>query len=156
MGCCDGTTDLDSVASVALDLMQRLHLAACAAAAITASAPAWGYDLQYRQNNSALSAGQLQQALNRGLPSDYDRLFPQQQWTTYLLIDGHPGKGMVAITLGLSPRIGPRQALLPLATYSLLEPIPLSSGQWDALLAEAANSYGSAMIRNRQRILSQR
>jgi hypothetical protein len=136
--------------------MHRVGLAALSAAVITATSSVWGYDLQYRKNNTDLSAAQLQQAFNRGLPSDYDRLFPQQQWTTYALIDGHTSKGLVAITLGLSPKNSSRQSLLPVATYSFLEPVPLSPSQWDALLAKAANTYGSAMVRNSQRILTQR
>lgn len=57
--------------------MHRVGLAALSVAVITATSSAWGYDLQYRQNNTALSAAQLQQAFNRGLPSAYDQLFPQ-------------------------------------------------------------------------------
>lgn len=58
----------------------------------------------------------LQRILNSGLPVIYDQAFPEQRWTTYLLLDSHPNKGQVAITLGLSPRVGPSQALLPIAT----------------------------------------
>ena len=118
--------------------------------------PAQAYDLHYRLNGTNLSADQLRQALNRGLPTSYDQLFPDQQWSTYLLLDGHPSKGLVAITMGLSPRVGRSQALLPVATYSVIEPIPTSAQQWQQLLTAMAGDYGTQMVTNRARIFNQR
>jgi len=51
---------------------------------------AQAYDLQCRLTGTKLTPSQLHHALSRGLPSRYDQLFPDQQWTTYLLIDVHP------------------------------------------------------------------
>jgi len=129
---------------------------AAAACSLLAAPGAQAYDLQFRQNNSPLNGGQLQQAFNRGLPPAYDQQFPERQWTTYLLLDGHPDKGLVAITIGLSPRVGPSKALLPIATFSALQPIPANGDQWIQLLAQAASSYANSMLLNRNRILSQR
>lgn len=118
--------------------------------------PSQAYDLHYRLNGTNLSADQLRQALNSGLPISYDQLFPDHKWSTYLLLDGHPGKGLVAITMGLSPRIGSRQALLPIATYSVIEPFPTSAQQWHQLLAAMAGDYGTQMVTNRDRIINRR
>jgi len=128
--------------------------AALAAACLPLSASA--YDLQYRQNNTSFSAAELQRIFNRGLPQAYDQVFPEQQWTTYLLLDSHPDKGQVAITLGLSPRVGASRALLPIATYSVIEPIPSSNQQWQRLLSGLARAYANSVLSNRARLLSQR
>jgi hypothetical protein len=130
--------------------------AASVLSAISLVLPVQAYDLHYRLNGANLSAEQLRQALNRGLPRSYDQLFPDQQWSTYLLLDGHPGKGLVAITMGLSPRIGRSQALLPIATYSVIEPIPATAQQWQQLLSAMAGDYGNQVITNRARILTPR
>ena len=138
--------------------MPSLHRIAAAAAAcsLLGGPAAHAYDLQFRQNNSPLNGAQLQQAFNRGLPRAYDQQFPERQWTTYLLLDGHPNQGLVAITVGLSPRVGPSKALLPVATFSALEPIPANADQWIQLLAQAANTYANSVLLNRTRILGQR
>ena len=117
--------------------------------------PAGAYDLQYRQNNTNFSAAELQRIFNSGLPATYDQAFPEQRWTTYLLLDSHPNKGQVAITLGLSPRVGPSQALLPIATYSVIEPIPGNHQQWQTLLRRLANAFASTVLSNRERLLNQ-
>jgi len=114
------------------------------------------YDLQYRQNNISFSASDLRRIFNNGLPQSYDLVFPEQQWTTYLLLDSHPDKGQVAITLGLSPRVGASRALLPIATYSVIEPIPSTSQQWQRLLSALANTYATNVLSNRARLLNQR
>jgi hypothetical protein len=72
-------------------------------------------------NDCPLTGSQLQEAFNRGLPRLYDQQFPDQQWTTYLLLDAHSDKRMVAITVGLSPRVGAKKALLPIASFSARE-----------------------------------
>ncbi len=117
---------------------------------------AFAYDLQYRQNNTSFSASDLRRIFNNGLPQSYDLVFPEQQWTTYLLLDSHPDKGQVAITLGLSPRVGASRALLPIATYSVIEPIPSTSQQWQRLLSALANTYATNVLSNRARLLNQR
>lgn len=127
-------------------------LPAIASLAMTGSAAA--YDLQYRQNNTNFSAETLQAIFNQGLPSTYDRAFPEQQWTTYLLLDAHPDQGLVAITLGLSPRVGPSRALLPIATYSVIEPIPINREQWQRLLSILATRYATTMLNNRARLVN--
>jgi hypothetical protein len=63
---------------------------------------------------------------------------------------------MVAITVGLSPRVGTSKALLPIATFSALESIPLNRDQWITMVAKAANAYATNVLVNRGRILSQR
>lgn len=40
-----------------------------------------------------------------------------------LQLDVHADQGSVAIALGLSPRVTPSQALLPVATCRLIEPV---------------------------------
>jgi len=55
--------------------------------------PAQAYDLQYRQNGTTFSAPQLREIFNGSLPAEYD-----QRWTTYLLLDAHADKDLVAIT----------------------------------------------------------
>lgn len=132
------------------------HAAIAVVASLMAAMPSPAYDLQFRQNNSPLSGSQLQQAFNRGLPRAYDQHFPEQLWTTYLLIDAHPDKGLVAITVGLSPKVSASKALLPIVTFSALEPIPANANQWITLVAKAANAYGSRVVLNRNRILSER
>lgn len=134
----------------------RPAVIAAALTSLFAAIPAHAYDLQFRQNNSPLSGAQLQQAFNQGLPMAYDKQFPDRQWTTYLLVDAHPDKGMVAITVGLSPRVGVNQALLPIATFSALESIPANQDQWINLVTKAANAYGNNVLLNRNRILTQR
>ena len=118
--------------------------------------PAQAYDLQYRQNGTAFSAPQLREIFNRSLPAEYDQRFPDQHWTTYLLLDAHTDKNLVAITLGLSPRVGQSQALLPLATFSVIEPLPRTAVQWQQLLGGVARQYARLMLDNRSRIRDQR
>ena len=117
--------------------------------------PARAYDLQYRQNGTSFSASELRRIFNNGLPAAYDQRFPDQRWTTYLLLDAHADKGLVAITLGLSPRVGRSQALLPVATFSVIEPMPRSAAGWQQLLSDLGARYASLMLENRSRILSQ-
>ena len=117
--------------------------------------PARAYDLQYRQNGTNFSASELRRIFNNGLPAAYDQRFPDQRWTTYLLLDAHADKELVAITLGLSPRVGRSQALLPVATFSVIEPLPRSAAGWQQLLSDLAARYASLMLENRSRILSQ-
>ncbi len=116
--------------------------------------PARAYDLQYRQNGTSFSASELRSIFNNGLPAAYDQRFPDQRWTTYLLLDAHTDKGLVAITLGLSPRVGPSQALLPVATFSVIEPLPRSTAGWQQLLSDLAARYARLMLGNGSRILS--
>jgi hypothetical protein len=117
--------------------------------------PSRAYDLQYRQNGTSFSAGELRRIFSNALPAAYDQSFPDQRWSTYLLLDAHPDKALVAITFGLSPRVGPSQALLPVATFSVIEPLPRSSDQWQQLLSGVAARYGRLMLENRSRIPSQ-
>jgi len=117
--------------------------------------PARAYDLQYRQNGTSFSATELRGIFNNALPAAYDQGFPDQRWTTYLLLDAHADKGLVAITLGLSPRVGPSKALLPVATFSVIEPLPRSAAGWQELLSDLAARYARLMLENRSRILSQ-
>ncbi|MFM1901647.1 MAG: hypothetical protein RLZZ216_2223 [Cyanobacteriota bacterium] len=131
---------------------------ACFASALIGAAPglpARSYDLQYRQNGSSFSAGELRRIFNNALPGAYDQSFPDPRWTTFLLLDAHADKALVAITLGLSPRVGPTQALLPVATFNVIEPLPRSAGQWQQLLSDLAARYARLMLENRSRILSQ-
>jgi hypothetical protein len=139
-----------------MPLLHRIVATTAAACSLLAAPGAQAYDLQFRQNNSPLNGTQLQQAFNRGLPRAYDQQFPDRQWTTYLLLDAHPDQGLVAITIGLSPRVGPSKALLPIATFSALQPIPANGEQWIQLVAQAANSYGNSILSNHVRILNQR
>jgi hypothetical protein len=118
--------------------------------------PARAYDLQYRQNGTSFSASELRRIFNNALPPAYDQRFPDQRWTTYLLLDAHADKDLVAITLGLSPRVGPSQALLPVATFSVIEPLPRSAAQWQQLLSDLAARYARLMLENGSRIPSQR
>ena len=117
--------------------------------------PARAYDLQYRQNGTSFSASELRRIFNNGLPPAYDQRFPDQRWTTYLLLDAHADKDLVAITLGLSPRVGHSQALLPVATFSVIEPMPRSAAGWQQLLSDLAARYARVTLENRSRILSQ-
>jgi hypothetical protein len=117
--------------------------------------PARAYDLQYRQNGTSFTAVELRRIYNNGLPAAYDQRFPDQRWTTYLLLDAHTEKDLVAITLGLSPRVGPSQALLPVATFSVIEPLPRSAAGWQQLLSDLAARYASLMLENRSRIINQ-
>jgi len=117
--------------------------------------PARAYDLQYRQNGTSFSASELRRIFNNALPAAYDQRFPDQRWTTYLLLDAHADQALVAITLGLSPRVGPSQALLPVATFSVIEPLPRSAGQWQQLLSDLAARYARLMLENRSRIPNQ-
>jgi hypothetical protein len=118
--------------------------------------PVAAYDLQYRQNNTNFSAADLQRIFNSGLPAAYDQAFPEHRWSTYLLLDSHPNKGQVAITLGLSPRIGPSKALLPIATYSVIEPIPGNGQQWQTLLSNLARAFANTVLSNREGLINQR
>jgi hypothetical protein len=117
--------------------------------------PAQAYDLQYRQNGTTFTASQLRQIFSSSLPPEYDQRFQEQRWSTYLLLDAHADKGLVAITLGLSPRVGPSQALLPLATFSVIEPLPRTAAQWQQLLGGVASQYARLMLGNRNRIFNQ-
>ena len=117
--------------------------------------PARAYDLQYRQNGTSFSASELRSIFNNALPAAYDQRFPDQRWTTYLLLDAHADKELVAITLGLSPRFGPSKALLPVATFSVIEPMPRSAAGWQQLLSDLAARYARLTLDNRNRILSQ-
>lgn len=134
-------------------LPSRLVASALTAAAL--ASPARAYDLHYRQNGTSFSASELRRIFNNALPAAYDQHFPDQRWSTYLLLDAHADKALVAITLGLSPRVGPSRALLPVATFSVIEPLPRSAGQWQQLLADLAARYGRLMLDNQSRILSQ-
>ena len=132
---------------------------ACAASALIGAAlalPARAYDLQYRQNGTSFSASELRRIFSNALPAAYDQRFPDQRWTTYLLLDAHADQALVAITLGLSPRVGPSQALLPVATFSVIEPLPRSPGQWQQLLGDVVSQYGTRMLDNSGRILNRR
>jgi hypothetical protein len=117
--------------------------------------PVRAYDLQYRQNGTSFSASELRGIFNGALPAAYDQRFPDQRWTTYLLLDAHADKDLVAITLGLSPRVGPSKALLPVATFSVIEPLPRSAARWQQLLSDLAARYASLMLENRSRIINQ-
>ena len=137
-----------------MTLLHRLATAALISGSLVL--PAQAYDLQYRQNGTTFSAPQLREIFNQSLPAEYDQHFPDQRWTTYLLVDAHADKNLVAITLGLSPRVGPSQALLPLASFSVIEPLPQTAAQWRILLGGVAIQYARLMLDNRNRILNQR
>jgi hypothetical protein len=132
------------------------RLAASVLIAAALALPARAYDLQYRQNGTSFSANELRTIFDRALPAVYDQRFPDQRWTTYLLLDAHADKELVAITLGLSPRVGPSQALLPVATFSVIEPLPRSSSGWQQLLSDLVSRYARVMLENRSRIPNQR
>ena len=117
--------------------------------------PARAGELHYRQNDNSLSASELRRMFIGALPAAYDQRFPDQRWTTYLLLDAHADQALVAITLGLSPRVGTSKALLPVATFSVIEPLPRSADQWQQLLADLAARYARLMLENHSRILSQ-
>ena len=134
-------------------LFSRLVASVLVGAALTL--PARAYDLQYRQNGTSFSAMELRRIFSNALPAAYDQSFPEQRWSTYLLLDAHPVKALVAITLGLSPRVGPSRALLPVATFSVIEPLPRSAEQWQQLISGLAARYAQLMLENRSRILSQ-
>ena len=113
------------------------------------------FDLQYRQNGTSFSASELARIFNAALPAAYDQRFPEKRWTTYLLVDAHADQALVAITLGLSPRVGTAKALLPVATLSVIEPLPRSADQWQLLLSDLAARFARLMLENRSRILGQ-
>jgi len=129
-------------------------LASAAIAALLTLPPARSYDLQYRQNGVNFNAQQLRTIFSSALPPNYDSNFPDQQWTTYLLVDAHADQQLVAITLGLSPRVGRSKALLPIATFSVIKPLPSSLSEWEQLLGATAQQYANQMLTNRNRILS--
>ena len=131
------------------------RLAASVVIGAALALPARAYDLQYRQNGTNFSASELRGIFNGALPAAYDQRFPDQRWTTYLLLDAHADKDLVAITLGLSPRVGPSKALLPVATFSVIEPMPRSAARWQQLLSDLAARYASLMLANRSRIINQ-
>jgi hypothetical protein len=131
------------------------HLAASVLIGAALMLPARAYDLQFRQNGTSFSASELRRIFNTALPAAYDQRFPDQRWTTYLLLDAHADQALVAITLGLSPRVGTSKALLPVATFSVIEPLPRSADQWQQLLADLAARYARLMLENHSRILSQ-
>jgi hypothetical protein len=134
-------------------LLNRLAASALIGAAL--ALPARAYDLHVRQNGTSFSAGELRRIFSNALPAAYDQRFPDQRWSTYLLLDAHADKGLVAITLGLSPRVGPSRALLPVATFSVIEPLPRSADRWNQLLSDLAARYARLMLENQSRILSQ-
>jgi hypothetical protein len=134
-------------------LLKRLAASVLIGAALVF--PARAYDLQYRQNGTSFTAVELRRIFNGALPAGYDQRFPDQRWTTYLLLDAHADQGLVAITLGLSPRLGPSQALLPVATFSVIEPLPRSTAQWQRVLAAIASRYSQLMLENSSRIIHQ-
>ena len=136
-----------------MTLLNRLAAAALISGGLLL--PAQAYDLQDRQNGTTFSAPQLRQIFSGSLPAEYNQRFPDQRWTTYLLLDAHADQALVAITLGLSPRVGTSQALLPVATFSVIEPLPRSADQWQQLLADLAARYARLMLENHSRILSQ-
>jgi hypothetical protein len=68
-------------------LLSRFAAAGLIGAAL--ALPARSYDLQYRQNGTSFSAGELRRIFNNALPAAYDQSFPDQRWTTYLLLDAH-------------------------------------------------------------------
>ena len=138
-----------------MTLLNRLAAAALISGGLLLP-PVQAYDLQYRQNGTSFSAPHLRQIFSGSLPAEYDQRFPDQRWTTYLLLDAHANKDLVAITLGLSPRVGPTKALLPLATFSVIEPLPRTAAQWQQLLGGVASQYARLMLDNRSRILNQR
>jgi len=72
--------------------------------------PVQAYDLHYRQNNSAIGGKELRRLFDRALPISYVHTFDDRQWSTWLLLDVHPDKGIVAITLGLCPRLSSSSA----------------------------------------------
>jgi hypothetical protein len=74
-----------------MTLLHRLATAALISGGLVL--PAQAYDLQYRQNGTTFSAPQLREIFNGSLPAEYD-----QRWTTYLLLDAHADKDLVAIT----------------------------------------------------------
>ena len=131
------------------------HLAASVLIGAALVLPARAYDLQFRQNGTSFSASELRRIFNTALPAAYDQRFPDPRWTTYLLLDAHADQALVAITLGLSPRVGTSKALLPVATFSVIEPLPRSADQWQQLLADLAARYARLMLENHSRILSQ-
>lgn len=130
----------------------RLWPLALSLALGTVASPSQAFDLQFRQNNTNLSAVELQRIFSRSLPRTYERQFPESRWTTWLMLDAYPKKGMVAITLGLCPRLGDGRALLPAATLSLLEPLPTDPAGLQRLLGQAASRFGELMLANRGRI----
>jgi len=114
--------------------------------------PARAYDLHFRQNHSSFSAEDFRQALDQGLPAAYDQTFADRQWSTWLLIDVHPDRGLAAITLGLCPRLSATSAALPVATMSFLEPWPAGKLQQQQLLSRLAQRYATVMLENRATI----
>jgi hypothetical protein len=114
--------------------------------------PARAYDLHFRQNHSSFSGEELRQVFDRALPSAYDQTFADRQWSTWLLVDVHPEKGLAAITLGLCPRLSATSAALPVATMSFLEPWPANKFQQQQLLSQLAQRYATMMLENRPNI----
>lgn len=133
-------------------LLRRLAASGLVGTAL--AVPAHAYDLHFRQNGTNFSSEQLRRIFDGALPTAYDKGFPEQRWSIDLFMDAHPDQDLVAITLGLSPRIGPSQALLPVATLSVIEPLPRSQVQWRDRLMELAGRYARLMLANRHRLLS--
>jgi hypothetical protein len=131
------------------------RLAATARIVAALALPARADDLHDRQNGTSFSASELRGIFNNALPAADDQIFPDQSWTTDLLLDAHADKALVAISLGLSPRVGPSKGLLPVATFSVIEPLPRSEGQWHPLRSDLAAPCARLMLENRSRILSQ-
>ncbi|MFN9622459.1 MAG: hypothetical protein ACK587_06445 [Cyanobacteriota bacterium] len=121
----------------------------------TLASPVRAFDLHYRQNGTSFSARELRRIFSDALPASYDQQFPERRWSTYLLLDAHADQALVAITLGLSPRVGPSQALLPVATFSVITPLPRSAARWQPLLTDVAARHARLMLGNRNQILAQ-
>jgi hypothetical protein len=51
---------------------------------------------------------------------------------------------------------GPSQALLPIAAYSVIEPIPATPQPWQGLISALAHADASSVLSNRSRLLNQR
>ena len=75
---------------MAMTLLTRLAAAGLISGGLML--PASAYDLQYRQNSTTFTAPQLREIFNGSLPEQYDQPFPDQRWTTYLLLDAHANK----------------------------------------------------------------
>jgi hypothetical protein len=85
--------------------LHRAVSAAAASALISAALalPARSYDLQSRQNGTSFSAVELRGIFINALPAAYDQNFPDQRWSTDLLLDAHAEKDLVAHLLLSAP-----------------------------------------------------
>ncbi|MEB3332131.1 MAG: hypothetical protein VKI83_06535 [Synechococcaceae cyanobacterium] len=134
-------------------LLRRLAAAALAATAL--AAPARACDLHFCQNGTSFSGEELRRRFDRGLPPAYDQAFPEQRWSTVMKLDAHHDQGLVVITLGHSPWLSATQALLPVASFSVIEALPPTQTQWKRWLTDLASRYAQLMLANRSRILNQ-